>query len=75
MSTSLMWCLCVQALEALHGATVAVWHLQRVLAKKRDPLSHVLFLDALEAVDAPLPLDLFWCVHVLASCVMLLTCV
>ncbi len=22
-----------------------VWHLQRVLAKKRDPLSHVLLLD------------------------------
>jgi hypothetical protein len=25
----------------------AVWHLQRVAAKKRDPLSHVLFLDEL----------------------------
>lgn len=26
---------------------VAVWHLQRVAAKKRDPLSHALFLDEL----------------------------
>jgi len=38
-----------QALEALHAAAVAVWHLQRALAKKRDPLSHVAFADALAA--------------------------
>jgi len=43
-----------QALEALHAAAVAVWHLQRALAKKRDPLSHVAFADALAAAGAPL---------------------
>jgi hypothetical protein len=51
----------LQALEALHGAAVAVWHLQRVLAKKRDPLSHVLFSDALQAAQCPSPLSHFWC--------------
>ena len=37
---------------------VALWHLQRVLAKKRDPFTHVCFLDLLldaeeEAAAAP----------------------
>ncbi|GAB4821834.1 hypothetical protein N2152v2_008880 [Parachlorella kessleri] len=31
--------------DALHRSALEVWHLQRVLAKKRDPLSHVLLLD------------------------------
>lgn len=53
-----MW---LQALEALHGAAVAVWHLQRVLAKKRDPLSHVLFSDVLQTASCPSPLAHFWC--------------
>ncbi len=47
-------------MEALHGAAVAVWHLQRVLAKKRDPLTHVLFSDALQAAGAVPPLDHLW---------------
>lgn len=39
-----------------------MWHLERVLAKKRDPLSHVLFLDALKEGEASsLPLTFFWC--------------
>ncbi len=50
-----------QAFDALHSAAVAVWHLQRVLAKKRDPLSHTLFLDALESAGADSPLEHFWC--------------
>ena len=33
--------------DALVAGGVAVWHLQRVAAKKRDPLTHVLFLDDL----------------------------
>ncbi|XP_068655143.1 conserved oligomeric Golgi complex subunit 5-like [Aristolochia californica] len=32
-------------MDQLHSVVVAVWHLQRVLAKKRDPFTHVLFLD------------------------------
>lgn len=44
----------------LHS-TIEVWHLQRVLAKKRDPLSHALFLDVVAPKEGdPLPLDRFW---------------
>lgn len=32
-------------MEQLHSVVVAVWHLQRVLSKKRDPFTHVLLLD------------------------------
>ena len=50
----------MQALDALHGAGVAVWHLQRVLLKKRDPLSHELFSKALAAAGVSPPLLTFW---------------
>ena len=45
------------AMERVHGAALAVWHLQRVLAKKRDPVAHTLFLDE---VGTPVPFDRFW---------------
>jgi hypothetical protein len=32
-------------LEQLHSVMLAVWHLQRVLSKKRDPISHAVFLE------------------------------
>ncbi|XP_044502086.1 conserved oligomeric Golgi complex subunit 5-like [Mangifera indica] len=32
-------------MDQLHSIVVAVWHLQRVLSKKRDPFTHVLLLD------------------------------
>ncbi|KAL4458763.1 hypothetical protein ABPG75_013628 [Micractinium tetrahymenae] len=49
------------ALEHLQKSAIEVWHLQRVLAKKRDPLSHSLFLDvATPGEEDPLPLDRFW---------------
>lgn len=32
-------------MDTLHSIVVAVWHLQRVLSKKRDPFTHVLLLD------------------------------
>ena len=57
-----------QAFDALHSAAVAVWHLQRVLAKKRDPLSHTLFLEALESAGADSPLEHFWCAPELLPC-------
>jgi len=49
-------------LEQLHVAAVAVWHLQRVLAKKRDPLTHTLFLDVVRGddPDGPLPCERIW---------------
>ena len=33
------------AMDAAHENAMSVWHLQRVLAKKRDPLTQTLFLD------------------------------
>ena len=46
-----------------------MWHLQRVLAKKRDPLSQTLFLDvAAPSEDDPLPLELFWWVRLGCLC-------
>lgn len=46
----------------LCASAIEVWHLQRVLAKKRDPLSHTLFLDVVApSDDDPLPLERFWC--------------
>ena len=53
------WCL-LQALDALHGAGVAVWHLERVLIKKRDPLSHKFLADTLAAAGVSPPLLTFW---------------
>ncbi|KAF9590055.1 hypothetical protein IFM89_030367 [Coptis chinensis] len=32
-------------MDQIHSIVVAVWHLQRVLSKKRDPFTHVLLLD------------------------------
>lgn len=43
-------------MDQLLQSTTAVWHLQRVMAKKRDPLTHVLFLDSHQS----LPLPRFW---------------
>lgn len=42
-----LWTQLAACLDAVHGPVVALWHLQRVLAKKRDPFTHVCFLDLL----------------------------
>ena len=56
-----------ECLEQLWRTSVAVWHLQRVLMKKRDPLTHELFIDVVASRDVgtdngsgQLPLDRFW---------------
>ena len=46
--------------EQAHTAVVAIWHLQRVLAKKRDPLSHACFLDVVLDASGQLPCDRMW---------------
>ncbi|KAK9840386.1 hypothetical protein WJX74_009033 [Apatococcus lobatus] len=46
--------------EQAHTALVAIWHLQRVLAKKRDPLTHACFLDVVLDADGRLPCDRMW---------------
>uniref|UniRef100_A0A3Q7J6E3 Conserved oligomeric Golgi complex subunit 5 n=1 Tax=Solanum lycopersicum TaxID=4081 RepID=A0A3Q7J6E3_SOLLC len=38
-------------MDQLHSIVVAVWHLQRVLSKKRDPFTHVLLLDEVMQLD------------------------
>ncbi|XP_077231977.1 Golgi transport complex protein-like protein isoform X2 [Tasmannia lanceolata] len=40
-----LWQRINSCMDQLHLIVVAVWHLQRVLSKKRDPFTHVLFLD------------------------------
>ena len=60
-----LWQRLGKSFEQLHLSAVTVWHLQRVLVKKRDPLTHVCFMDAyLATEDTPLPSDAAWCVHV-----------
>ena len=50
-------------------SVVAVWHVQRVLAKKRDPLTHVLFIDECQDEQSPLPSEHIWYVDgLLAKC-------
>ena len=38
-------------MDEIHSIVVAVWHLQRVLSKKRDPFTHVLLLDEVMQVS------------------------
>ncbi|CAH8257427.1 unnamed protein product [Arabidopsis lyrata] len=40
-----LWQRMASCMEQLYSLVVAVWHLQRVLSKKRDPFTHVLLLD------------------------------
>lgn len=40
-----LWQRMAACMEQLHSIVVAVWNLQRVLSKKRDPFTHVLLLD------------------------------
>lgn len=49
-----------EVMDNLHHHAVAVWHLQRVIAKKRDPLTQVCFLDVLVGAGRPLLTERFW---------------
>ncbi|CAH8386520.1 unnamed protein product [Eruca vesicaria subsp. sativa] len=40
-----LWQRMGSCMDQLYKVVVAVWHLQRVLSKKRDPFTHVLLLD------------------------------
>lgn len=46
--------------DLMHTSTMSVWHLQRVVAKKKDPLTHVCFLDVLVGPNEPLITEGFW---------------
>ncbi len=50
-----------ECFDGLWRSGVAMWHLQRVLMKKRDPLTHDLFINIVSPTDDDLlPLDMFW---------------
>ena len=44
-----LWLGLKEVMEVLHTSMTAVWHLQRVVSKKRDPLTHVCFIDILSS--------------------------
>lgn len=47
-------------MDQLHSIVVAVWHLQRVLSKKRDPFTHVLLLDEVMKEGDSMLTDRVW---------------
>ncbi|EXC25812.1 hypothetical protein L484_019446 [Morus notabilis] len=54
-----LWQRMAGCMDKLHSVLVAVWHLQRVLSKKRDPFTHVLLLDEVIQVGGIGILSLF----------------
>jgi hypothetical protein len=55
-----LWSCLRASCDALATSALSVWHLQRVVAKKRDPISHVLFLDVVCPPMTPLLTERFW---------------
>lgn len=56
-----LWERLSESFDGLWRSGVAMWHLQRVLMKKRDPLTHDLFINVVcPTEDDLLPLDYFW---------------
>ncbi|CAM6070594.1 unnamed protein product [Sphagnum tenellum] len=47
-------------MDQLHSIVVAAWHLQRVLSKKRDPISHIGFLDEVMQAGDPMLTEQVW---------------
>ena len=43
-----LWSKFDEACEEIHQVSLQVWNLQRILSKKRDPTTHVFFLDILK---------------------------
>ncbi|XP_011098092.1 conserved oligomeric Golgi complex subunit 5 [Sesamum indicum] len=48
------------SMDQLHSNLLAVWHLQRVLSKKRDPFTHVLLLDEVMQEGDQMLTDRVW---------------
>ncbi|KAL9394722.1 hypothetical protein Peur_014007 [Populus x canadensis] len=55
-----LWQRMGNCMDRLHSIVVAVWHLQRVLSKKRDPFTHVLLLDEVIKDGDPMLTDRVW---------------
>lgn len=58
-----LWSCLRSACDALATSALSIWHLQRVVAKKRDPISHVLFLDVVCPPGTSLLTERFWWVR------------
>lgn len=54
-----LWQRMGSCMDQLHSIVVAIWHLQRVLSKKRDPFTHVLLLDEVIKVTPFLSIRVF----------------
>ncbi|XP_052178472.1 conserved oligomeric Golgi complex subunit 5 isoform X2 [Diospyros lotus] len=55
-----LWQRMSTCMDRLHSIMVAVWHLQRVLSKKRDPFTHVLLLDEVMQEGDAMLTDRVW---------------
>ncbi|KAG2717629.1 hypothetical protein I3760_03G184800 [Carya illinoinensis] len=55
-----LWQRMGSCMDQLHSIVVAVWHLQRVLSKKRDPFTHVLLLDEILQEGDSMLTDRVW---------------
>ncbi|CAL5335411.1 unnamed protein product [Camellia sinensis] len=55
-----LWQRMSTCMDQLHSIVVAVWHLQRVLSKKRDPFTHMLLLDEIMQEGDPMLTDRVW---------------
>ncbi|GLT63331.1 hypothetical protein SLA2020_359040 [Shorea laevis] len=55
-----LWQRIGSCMDQLHSIMLAVWHLQRVLSKKRDPFTHVLLLDEVIKEGDPMFTDQVW---------------
>ncbi|XP_028059710.1 conserved oligomeric Golgi complex subunit 5-like [Camellia sinensis] len=55
-----LWQRMSTCMDQLHSIVVAVWHLQRVLSKKRDPFPHMLLLDEVMQEVDPMLIDHVW---------------
>ncbi|KAG8481307.1 hypothetical protein CXB51_026075 [Gossypium anomalum] len=55
-----LWQRMGSCMDQLHSIMVAIWHLQRVLSKKRDPFTHVLLLDEVIKEGDPMLTDRVW---------------
>lgn len=55
-----LWKALDEAMRRMHDAAIAIWHLQRVISKKRDPLTLIAFSTVMEEESAESLLDIFW---------------
>ncbi|GFQ05881.1 conserved oligomeric golgi complex subunit 5 [Phtheirospermum japonicum] len=55
-----LWQRMSDCMDQLHLTVLAIWHLQRVLSKKRDPFTHVLLLDEVIQEGDPMLTDRVW---------------